>query len=1041
MQPLYGRADVLGRARAGLERAARGAGRLLLFTGEPGIGKSRLSEQVAADALERGWQVAWGRCWEAGGAPAYWPWRQVFRSLEMEADPFAEAGAGLALGAAEVRFAAFDRAVRRLKQSAERRPLLLVLDDLHAADAPSLLLLLLLARELSRAPIVVIGAYRDAELRLTPEIAGHLAKVAREAEVIPLSRLSPEDVAAWLVETGPPEAQPTESPASEARAASLYRLTEGHPLLVVEALRLRAPGGGAGAWPAEPGAVLDERLAMLTHEAQAVLQVAAVLGREFSTGEVAATGEWSADHVAAALRGALGASIIVPDAVLEGFRFSHVLLRDRLYRALSPSRRAQLHVRAGVQLAQAGDAQAAAHHLFEGQGLEGKGLAGKSAVPPEYVAQVALAAAEAALSRLAFEDAVSLGRRALGLPAALSEQPLSDRLQSQLQRVLAEALIRLGETLEGKQLAALAAELAERAGAPELLARAALAYGTELASGTLDERMIALLRQALERLGEQDSPLRARVLARLAAALTPPRSYADAPEPIRLMHTATALARRVGDRQTLLYVLQFGSTVSMLVPDQERLACMLETLELARALGQRWTLLLTLPAFVTALIVRGERERAEAELPGYDRLLEEFPQPLHRIRRGMIGALLFLLDGDLEAAERVSAELHALVLRSGPGPGRALWLTHRFCFAQLLGKPDLIAAEATAMIELFGSGLGSAPFVTWVLAGLGRREEAIERLRALPPAPQEPISAYLMDLMGAAEAAVQLMEVENCRILYPRLLRAADRMFWNLGPGAIFGPTARLLGDLARVTGQSAEALRHYDEAIAFCERLRAPLLVARCRQARAAVPLPPPTRPPSTHTPATPARPLLTLDPLAPRPLGPQLGALSLRREGDFWTLASTTGALVRLRHSKGMSYLQALLEQPGRQLHVVELAGIDHPTGDAGAVLDPRAKAAYRARLDELRAELAEAESFGDSARAERSAREIEAITEQLAGAVGLGGRDRRAASEVERARVNVQRRLKDVLDRVSAADPALGRYLRAALETGTYCTYQPL
>src|SRR4029079_215679 len=122
------------------------------------------------------------------------------RTLEMDADPFADAAPDLALGAAEIRFAAFDRAVRRLKQSAERQPLLLVLDDLHAADTPSLLLLLLLARELARAPIVVVGAYRDAELRLTPESAALLAKVAREADVIPLTPLSLEDVTAWLAE-------------------------------------------------------------------------------------------------------------------------------------------------------------------------------------------------------------------------------------------------------------------------------------------------------------------------------------------------------------------------------------------------------------------------------------------------------------------------------------------------------------------------------------------------------------------------------------------------------------------------------------------------------------------------------------------------------------------------------------------------------------------------------------------------------------------------------------------------------------------------
>ncbi|MEO8182963.1 MAG: AAA family ATPase [Deltaproteobacteria bacterium] len=1038
MQPIYGREDALRRAGDLLERAARGAGRLLLFTGEPGIGKSRLSEQVAADALERGWAVAWGRCWEAGGAPAYWPWRQVFRSLDMDEDPFADNLTDLALGAAEVRFAAFDRAVRRLKQSAEQQPLLLLLDDLHAADVPSLLLLLLLARELSRVPMVVVGAYRDAELRLMPESAALLGKVAREAEVLPLARLSPEDVAAWLQETGLQETGLPETglAASDSGAASLYRLTEGHPLLVVEALRLRARGGGASAWPADPGAVLDERLALLPPEAHAVLQVAAVLGREFSTGEVAALGGWPADHVAAALRTALGASILVPAAALEQFRFSHLLLRDRLYRAILPSRRAELHVRAGTQLAQAGDPQAAVHHLFEGAGF-----AGKSSVPPEQLAQVALAAAEAALSRLAFEDAVSLARRALALAARISEPArIPDRLQSQLQLVLAEALIRLGETAEGKQLAALAAQLAERAGAPELLARAALVYGTELASGTLDDRMIALLRQALELLGEGDSPLRARVLARLAAALTPPRSHADAPEIVHIMHTATALARRLGDRHTLLYVLQLGSIVSLLVPERERLACMVETLELGRALGQRLTLLLTLPAYITTLLVRGERERADAELSGYDQLLLEFPQPLHRIRRCLIGSLMSLLDGDLERVDRASAEAQALVQRSAEGAGRALWLTHRFCLAQLRGRPDLIAAEAPALIELFGETLGAAPFVTWLLAGMGRREEALERLRVLPPAPREPRSAYLMDLMGAAEGAVLLGEVETCRILYPRLLAAADRMFWNLGPGSLFGPTGRMLGDLARLTGQSSQALRHYDEAIAFCERMRAPLLVERCRQGRDAVL--PAMAPEPSAAPVVACETLLRETPLRETLLREtQPATLSLRREGDFWTLASSAGALVRLRHSKGVSYLQALLEQPGRQLHVVELAGIDHATGDAGAVLDPKAKAAYRAHLEELRAELAEAESFGDALRAERSSAEIEAITEQLAGAVGLGGRDRRAASDVERARVNVQRRLKDVLERVSAADPVLGRYLRAALETGTYCTYQPL
>ena len=114
---------------------------------------------------------------------------------------------------------------------------------------------------------------------------------------------------------------------------------------------------------------------------------------------------------------------------------------------------------------------------------------------------------------------------------------------------------------------------------------------------------------------------------------------------------------------------------------------------------------------------------------------------------------------------------------------------------------------------------------------------------------------------------------------------------------------------------------------------------------------------------------------------------------------------------------------------------------TGDAGTVLDERAKAEYRRRIAELREVRAEAESFADTARAERAAQELDALAAQLAAAVGLGGRDRRAASDVERLRVNVQRRLKDAIGRIERADGALGRYLARAVKTGNYCMYMPL
>ncbi len=167
---------------------------------------------------------------------------------------------------------------------------------------------------------------------------------------------------------------------------------------------------------------------------------------------------------------------------------------------------------------------------------------------------------------------------------------------------------------------------------------------------------------------------------------------------------------------------------------------------------------------------------------------------------------------------------------------------------------------------------------------------------------------------------------------------------------------------------------------------------------------------------------------------------ALALRRETEFWTIETPEGKTLRFKDSKGLSYLERLVAEPGRQLHVLEIVGAD-ATGDAGPFLDARAKAEYRARLADLREEIGEAERFHDEARAARGRAEMETLEQELANALGLGGRDRRGASDVQRHRVNVQRCMKETLDRIALADPALGRYLAATVKTGTYCSFNPL
>ena len=188
--------------------------------------------------------------------------------------------------------------------------------------------------------------------------------------------------------------------------------------------------------------------------------------------------------------------------------------------------------------------------------------------------------------------------------------------------------------------------------------------------------------------------------------------------------------------------------------------------------------------------------------------------------------------------------------------------------------------------------------------------------------------------------------------------------------------------------------------------------------------------------------------------------------REGEYWTVAYQ-GEVSRVRDTMGLRYLAYLLRYPHRQIHVLDLVtAVECPPrnssgvadnqgisalasenlrvraslGDAGVVLDSQAKAAYKHRLYELQGELEEAETRNDLGRSEKIQQEIEFLTQELLSGVGFGGRDRRAASSVERARINVTRAIKTALQKLSLHHPSLGAYLVSTIHTGTCCSYTP-
>jgi class 3 adenylate cyclase len=189
-----------------------------------------------------------------------------------------------------------------------------------------------------------------------------------------------------------------------------------------------------------------------------------------------------------------------------------------------------------------------------------------------------------------------------------------------------------------------------------------------------------------------------------------------------------------------------------------------------------------------------------------------------------------------------------------------------------------------------------------------------------------------------------------------------------------------------------------------------------------------------------------------APAQPAPGEPAMQFRREGDYWTIAFG-GKVIRMRDAKGLGYLARLLRHPHREFHVLDLLtgdaprgateqpeGLDAGTPDAGVVLDGPAKHAYRGRIAELEAEIEQARRWNDLERAARAEAELDALTRELAGALGLGGRDRRAASDSERARASVTKAVRGALRRLEAQHPELGRHLSVAVRTGTFCTYDP-
>jgi hypothetical protein len=768
--------------------------------------------------------------------------------------------------------------------------------------------------------------------------------------------------------------------------------------------------------------VIDEHLARVSVDTRALLECGAILGREFSPADIARLAAAPGNQVATALAEAEEAAL-VSRAAQGRLAFVHVLVRDRLVERLSPSRRAELHCRAAEAILEgSADLVSAAHHFIEGH----------TAASVDRVLEMACDAAERSLVRLAFEEAVDIGERALAL---VEGQPPTRRIAALL-AIVAEAHFRAGAIAKGRERCIEAGRVAKSLGASDLAARAALAYGTHLASAVVDPVMVSLLEAALEGLGTHDHPVRARVMARLASALVPPASAEDRDRVLGLGRAAIAMARRLGDEDALLYTMYFGgSAFGYQISREERAVLIEESVVLARKLGNRTSLLHVLGFRAGQLREEGLHAEADALEAEWQEVLTHFPQPQYQWRRFIGPGVRAALDGDFEAARQAAEQMRQAGEAAGVPQGRVAWALLQIALAHSSGDPSSIAPVADKIIEIMGKLPTLLPYLAWALAAVGRKGEAAEMLsrvsRELEGFPWLIAAADATTVIGSAALADRFYEPLSGH-------QYSNRIFWGPVASFCFGPTPRVLGDLAMLLGRVEDALRHYEDAIAFCERVGSKPLLALSQRGRDAA-LAAMAGHSGASIPVAAERSVETgqAGTTTSRPERVPV----LRREGDVWAFERDGAPPTRLKDGKGLRYLERLLATPGQEIHVLELVGSDEAGSDAGAVLDGKAKAQYRLRLEDLKDQLEEATRNGDPGRAERAQAEIDAIADQLAAAVGLGGRDRKAASNVERARINVQRRVRDVLDRVAAQDSSLGRYLEASIRTGVYCCFEPV
>jgi tetratricopeptide (TPR) repeat protein len=733
-----------------------------------------------------------------------------------------------------------------------------------------------------------------------------------------------------------------------------------------------------------------------------------------------------------------------------------------------------------------------AWHFFEAMGSNNEGA---------KALRYAVQAGAHATVMLAHEEAALHYQRALQI--LTYTQPRDAAQRCELLLVLGSAQMKAGDAPQARSTFLQAAHVAQNAEAPALLTRAALGFekiGVEV--GKVDQPLVTLLEDTLHVLGEADSAERARVLARLALELsyagtsTTRRATLSqhAVAMARRVGDPTALAAALHTR--LLDLWGPGAL-------QERLTTTTEMIQLAEATGDRERQMRGRVERLADLLELGEIRVVDMELNTYLSLAQTLRQPRYLWYGQLMRTTRALMEGQFAEGEHLAQQALSLGQRVQPETAVHFFAIQMFWLYREQGRLQALLPPVQRLVAQYPAVPAWRSALATMYCDLGQVEAArgeFARLAGQDFRDLPYTNSWLMSISLLAEVCAFLNDRPHAVTLYDLLLPYATHNV-VIGGDAVgcHGAVARLLGILATTLQRWEPAVQHFGAALSMHQRMGARPFVARTQHAYAAMlvtrnapgdaaqaqallalahttaqdlqmqglmphVLGMQSRVPPALTPGDvpgvvherASAPRLNGGTMPEPSLASQPDANIFRKEGDYWSLAYQ-GRTCHLKDTRGLRAIAILLHTPGQEQHVLDIltalgegqrparrqeSGVDTPgapQGSLGATLDASAKIAYKRRLRDLHATLAEAQRCHDLARAAQAQAEIDWLSSELAAALGLGGRDRQVGADAERARSTVTKAIKAAVHKIRQHHPALGHHLATHLKTGLFCQYR--